>query len=782
MAEEKKWRPSRMFLQWSFSYLIITVIALLIMLFSGYRYMDALRENLEYTNGIQLDMTRVWLDQKVELLRNITAKESFSDSIASLQKATDYDQMPRYDYYQLTKEVTSDVLDYGISDTYFLYFPGIDAMVSNAYYGQSQWFYDISLSAYGISYEDWMDILQQDYGSTQVFEPNLQNPQGQNYLILVRPINVNGIRKEKRTYAVLMVDIDELIQASNWLSQDALCIVDRNMDKIVSNQPVSANVAQKLMERFGRKDGKKITVAEHAVENGMYISMISSSYENWDIAVVIQEQRFASKILDVQMFLLCMVVIYLVLIGLVFFNSTKKHYGRLKNIVNALSKDNPDDSDTPYDAYAFIDSNVQKLVKANVESSDTIERQRNAISRELFLAMVASPNAAAEVNEEALLRNGFPVRKDQSYYLMGYRLEEQEPDTAEDLNKVLEMEWFILRNVTEECLGVKGLKNLCFRKGDTQIYIIWSDHPDDTVPESIQWAYQFCRTFLAQHFDFRYAVAISRAHTEIPGMYRAYRELRQVYQYQRRNNDPETVVYDEAVLPAKETLVQYPADAENRLTLAVRSADQAAACDQIRAVMKVNREHYLTPAAMQFLTGKMMAGIVGEAEELSGDPEIVEAQNQIMEVCQREETDQLEQALCALAELVCSKLRNRNQKIREDERSRFYFEIRHYIDINYSDPGLNVNSVAGHFGRPAPMISRYFKEMSGMNLTQYIHRVRLTHVKQKLMQGEKLESIAIACGFGSQRSFLRIFKQYEGVTPSQYKDLHGKEGTENEDV
>ena len=158
-----------MFLQWSFSYLIITVIALLIMLFSGYRYMDALRENLEYTNGIQLDMTRVWLDQKVELLRNITAKESFSDSIASLQKATDYDQMPRYDYYQLTKEVTSDVLDYGISDTYFLYFPGIDAMVSNAYYGQSQWFYDISLSAYGISYEDWMDILQQDYGSTQVF-------------------------------------------------------------------------------------------------------------------------------------------------------------------------------------------------------------------------------------------------------------------------------------------------------------------------------------------------------------------------------------------------------------------------------------------------------------------------------------------------------------------------------------------------------------------------------------------------------------------------------------
>lgn len=771
-----------MFLQWSFSYLIITVIALLLMLFSGYRYMDVLRENLEYTNGIQLDMTRVWLDQKLELLRNITAKESFSDSIAELQKATDYDQPPRYDYYQLTKEVTSDVLDYGISDTYFLYFPAIDAMVSNAYYGQSQWFYDISLSAYGISYDDWMNILQQDYGSTQVFEPTLQNKAEKNYLILVRPININGIRKEKRTYAVLMIDMDELIRASDWLSQDTLCIVDRNMERLISNQPVPDSVAEGLMNRFGREEGSKITVAEHVVENGMYISLISSGYENWDIAVVIQEERFASEILGVQRLILCMVVIYLVLIGIVLSNSTKKHYGRLKNIVNALSKENPDDPDALQDAYAFIDSNVQKLVRANVENSDVIERQRNDISREMFLAMVSSANAGNEVNPEALIRNGFPMGEGQTYYLMGYRLQDHAPDEQADAHKVWEMEWFILRNVTEECLQVKGLKDLCFRKGDTQVYIIWSDRPDATVQESILWAYRFCRSFLAQHFDFGYAAAISREHTGIPGMYKAYRELRQVYQYQDRQGDPETVAYDQVVLPPKETVVHYPADAENKLTLAVRSTDDAAACAQIRELMKINREHYLTPAAMQFLTGKIMAGVVGEAEEMSGDPEIVEAQNQVMEACQREESDQPEQALCALAAIVCEKLRSRNRKVLEDERSRFYFEIRHYIDTGYPDPGLNVNSVAEHFDRPAPMISRYFKEMSGMNLTQYIHRVRLTHVKQKLMQGEKLESIAISCGFGSQRSFLRIFKQYEGVTPSQYKELHGKEGTANEDV
>ena len=104
-------------------------------------------------------------------------------------------------------------------------------------------------------------------------------------------------------------------------------------------------------------------------------------------------------------------------------------------------------------------------------------------------------------------------------------------------------------------------------------------------------------------------------------------------------------------------------------------------------------------------------------------------------------------------------------------------------EANYSDAALNVNALSEHFDRPAPFVSRYFKEMNGTNLTQYIHKVRLEHVKEKLLQDEKLETIAITCGFGSLRSFLRIFKQYEGVTPTQYRELHSKkEETTNENI
>ena len=64
-----------------------------------------------------------------------------------------------------------------------------------------------------------------------------------------------------------------------------------------------------------------------------------------------------------------------------------------------------------------------------------------------------------------------------------------------------------------------------------------------------------------------------------------------------------------------------------------------------------------------------------------------------------------------------------------------------------------------------------------MKLSQYIHMVRLSHVRNMLEKGERLEQIAIKCGFGSQRTFLRIFKQYEGITPTQYREMKEKEET-----
>ena len=770
-----------MFLRWSLSYLIISVIALLLILFSGFRYTAVLRENLEYTNGIQLDMTCVWLDQKLGLLRNITAKESLDSSITKIRNATDYDTTPKFSYYLLTKEVATDLISFGIEDPYFLYFPATDAMVSNAYYGQSHRYYELRLEPFGISYEEWMGILAQDYATTQVFKP--EQSDDTNYLILVRPLNINSTKGNK-VNAVMLVDLDELIQVSDWLNKDTLCIVDRNHNKIISNAELPDPVIQAVLDRIAAVGSRKIITAEHMVVDGHYIAIISSDYENWDLAVIMQERTFASRILDVQKLILVVVLVYLVLTALVISNTAVKRYGKLRRVVNVLAKENHTPPELMTDAYAYIDSNVQKLVQANVENADLIARQQDAIARELFHSIMTSTNASADVDLEHLEKAGFPVRLDQTYYLLAYRLDERNWANEPNPEKTREMEWFILKNVTEETLSDKELHDLCFREGETQIYIVWSDAQGTQTLGNIEWAWRYCQTFLAQHFDFAYTVAISEEHSGVDGVNKAYREIRQVYHYQRKQKDPATVHYSQLNLLPGETMVQYPGEADNRLTLAVRSGDEASACAEIHKVMERNAQNYLSPAAMQFLASKMMASIVRGAEEMAGDAAIVESQNQVMEAAGREEQEQIERSLCNLAKVVCEKLGKRNRQVQEDEKGQLYIKIKDYIDENYPDPGLNVNSVSEYFGKQPSFVSRYFKEMSGTNLTQYIHKIRLQYVKEKLLRGDRLEDIALSCGFGSQRSFLRIFKQYEGVTPSQYKELHSSkdEAMSNETI
>ncbi len=770
-----------MFLRWSLSYLIISVIALLLILFSGFRYTAVLRENLEYTNGIQLDMTCVWLDQKLGLLRNITAKESLDSSITKIRNATDYDTTPKFSYYLLTKEVATDLISFGIEDPYFLYFPATDAMVSNAYYGQSQRYYELRLEPFGISYEEWMGILAQDYATTQVFKP--EQSDDTNYLILVRPLNINSTKGNK-VNAVMLVDLDELIQVSDWLNKDTLCIVDRNHNKIISNAELPDPVIQAILDRIAAVGSRKIITAEHMVVDGHYIAIISSDYENWDLAVIMQERTFASRILDVQKLILVVVLVYLVLTALVISNTAVKRYGKLRRVVNVLAKENHTPPELMTDAYAYIDSNVQKLVQANVENADLIARQQDAIARELFHSIMTSTNASADVDLEHLEKAGFPVRPDQTYYLLAYRLDERNWANEPNPEKTREMEWFILKNVTEETLSDKELHDLCFREGETQIYIVWSDAQGTQTLGNIEWAWRYCQTFLAQHFDFAYTVAISEEHSGVDGVNKAYREIRQVYHYQRKQKDPATVHYSQLNLLPGETMVQYPGEADNRLTLAVRSGDEASACAEIHKVMERNAQNYLSPAAMQFLASKMMASIVRGAEEMAGDAAIVDSQNQVMEAAGREEQEQIERSLCNLAKVVCEKLGKRNRQVQEDEKGQLYIKIKDYIDENYPDPGLNVNSVSEYFGKQPSFVSRYFKEMSGTNLTQYIHKIRLQYVKEKLLRGDRLEDIALSCGFGSQRSFLRIFKQYEGVTPSQYKELHSSkdEAMSNETI
>jgi AraC-like DNA-binding protein len=97
--------------------------------------------------------------------------------------------------------------------------------------------------------------------------------------------------------------------------------------------------------------------------------------------------------------------------------------------------------------------------------------------------------------------------------------------------------------------------------------------------------------------------------------------------------------------------------------------------------------------------------------------------------------------------------------------------VAHYIEDHYGDDMLSLTTIAEHFGLTPPYLSSFFKKQMGMNLTDYLTRVRMEEAK-KLMHDKKLTFTQIAhkVGYASDIGFIRVFKKYEGTTPGKYRE------------
>ena len=100
-----------------------------------------------------------------------------------------------------------------------------------------------------------------------------------------------------------------------------------------------------------------------------------------------------------------------------------------------------------------------------------------------------------------------------------------------------------------------------------------------------------------------------------------------------------------------------------------------------------------------------------------------------------------------------------------------FLDIYAYIAEHCSEK-LTLEGVAAHSGYSKYHFSRIFKEYTGMSFYDYYLRQRLLLCRQLLNEiNLPITEVASRSGFSSLATFNRVFKQYEGVTPSQYRRL-----------
>lgn len=103
------------------------------------------------------------------------------------------------------------------------------------------------------------------------------------------------------------------------------------------------------------------------------------------------------------------------------------------------------------------------------------------------------------------------------------------------------------------------------------------------------------------------------------------------------------------------------------------------------------------------------------------------------------------------------------------ENKSMIIKIMKYVENNYADYNLNLNSMAENLQRHTRYLAKVFKDEKKMSVLDYINNYRIMKAKELMKTNEyTLEEVAKMVGYGNIRTFRRIFVKMTGKLPSEY--------------
>ncbi|MDR6882501.1 response regulator [Bacillus sp. 3255] len=97
-------------------------------------------------------------------------------------------------------------------------------------------------------------------------------------------------------------------------------------------------------------------------------------------------------------------------------------------------------------------------------------------------------------------------------------------------------------------------------------------------------------------------------------------------------------------------------------------------------------------------------------------------------------------------------------------------KVREYVHANIAC-NISLTCLAEQVHLNASYLSRLYKSVTGISISEYIASVRNEQAKKMLREtGMKIQDIAKAVGYLSGLAFMRFFKKYNDVTPQEYRN------------
>lgn len=729
-----------------------------IILFAGFasKCIQAIENEVQHSNAIALENMRYRIDGYAADIRSLSGTMVLDTRVQGIINSDSYEEISKVELSALQKEYVQYTLLHDRLNEFFVYFPHVGLCMRNQqanvdYAREGSAAHADMIARYGFSMEAWAEIVSRRHYGTNLF--SIQGADGKNWLVMVRTLHYPSYTT-RFANLVVVLDWEDVTGATLDTENGTVFIYSRATGTLVSPEEKDWSEVTALPELSGDENFGTVDLLFEGKDS--IVSYSVSEVDDRGYGLVVARSSFLGIIPALTATFVSFCVLYVVISLSMVLVSVIRHYRWMRSISEALSGHKQPEWMPEGNEYQQISASISSLVHENAEAVSQTNEQHLAVRKSLLRQLVYISDPMRLPSPVILSRYGI-VFSGNAFLIVAVRLQD-----------VIDNADVLATELLEQSLAEQGQTTFSLYENNMLICIVNAQKEPGLIAR-VHTAVQQVVDKMTRQYRLPGCAAISDVVSGAGMLNAAFQQVTRVFEYLQSTPDTLVACYPQInALPA-DTLLKYSVETDRQLYASVTQGDFAAAYAVVSDTLERNSRNVYSDEAMMYLTSNILNTIVCAADAALQDQWTPPDEKYLAEIYAQRNMEAQRDTLREMLREICEMISRHQAEQRTRKTWEAFHRVLEYVQANYTDMNLSVSGIAEDMNLSTAALSRMFKTEQGENLSSYIGRLRLEKAKAMIMEGGKLEEIAAQCGFGSQRTFLRVFKQAEGLTPTQYR-------------
>lgn len=377
-----------------------------------------------------------------------------------------------------------------------------------------------------------------------------------------------------------------------------------------------------------------------------------------------------------------------------------------------------------------------------------------------FTSFLISSSNTNNVDIENL--KGYGISLDDTDYLLSFIQIERD----EALRDVIEYEKrkLSVRSVVNTILERHHYEHYSFLFNDGIVFLI--KKAGDLFLKKIDSVYyemiQMTEKFLSAKID----IGVSSLHKEFGELKDAYQEAEKALGYSGFLHAGR-IVYIDQLEESKPRMLSLSDSEIKAIEYAVKFGSEESIKNLLEGLKLAALRDSLTVTNYKLYVINLVNIVVNFADSIEADPQEIIGGDILEKMAQFRSLEQIFDWVLS----ILLKLRKLNLNTKMTNSQRLLDSAVTYIDTNYKNPAVSMESVCEYLGISVSYLSLLFKKHKDTTFVKYLTKVRMEKAQELLkLTEQRIIEIADQCGFKDVYYFSHSFKKYRGVSPKKYRE------------